>query len=56
MRRTGIKRRLLLYEKAASKLRLAQICLSEKLAIEAVDELMSLNRRFENEDNPNQGN
>ena len=50
MRRTGVAKRLELYSKAASKLRLAQICMSEKLAMEAVTDIVALNTRFERED------
>lgn len=40
-----------LYLEQINKLRMAQICLNNDMAIEAVHELVSLNRRFENEDN-----
>jgi hypothetical protein len=44
--------RIRLYLEQIEKLRMAQICMNNDLAKAAVQELVSLNRRFENEDHP----
>jgi len=49
---TKKKDRIEQYIRQITKLRIASIAMREDLMIEAVDELISLNRRFEREDNP----
>ena len=50
-RKTNKKDRLRQYEILVGKLRMAtRIVLSQKLSIEAVNELVDLNRKFESED------
>ena len=56
MKLTSKKERLRLYEEQASKLRLASICMNDTLAIETVQSILDLHRRFENEDDPHHGN
>lgn len=50
MKATAKRDRLKAYEEQISKLRLAQITVNSKLAQDAVSALMSLHRRFEQED------
>ena len=49
---TKKKDRIAKYMEQIKKLRIAQICMNQKMAEDAVQELVSLNRRFEREDNP----
>ena len=51
-RPTSKKQRLKRYEEQISQLRLAQICMNDELARDAVEKLISLNCRFEKEDYP----
>lgn len=44
--------RIALYMEQIHKLRMAQICMNNDMAVEAVHQLVSLNRKFEKEDNP----
>lgn len=54
-KKTSQKERLRQYEALASRLRLAQICMNNELAVETVHAIVSLNRKFEYEDNPPMG-
>jgi hypothetical protein len=45
-------KRMELYLEQINKLRMANICMREDLMVEAVHKLISLNCKFENEDNP----
>ncbi len=44
--------RMRLYLEQIAKLRTGQICMNNDIMVEAVQTLISLNRRFEREDNP----
>lgn len=52
MRKTGMKRRLRMYEEAANSIRLAQICMNNELMLDAISKIISISRRFEKEDYP----
>ena len=54
-KKTSQKERLRQFEALASRLRLAQICMNNELAVETVHAIVSLNRKFEYEDNPPMG-
>lgn len=51
-KKTSKKERLLQYSNTVSSLRLAQICMNDELARDAVQKLISLHRKFEHEDDP----
>lgn len=55
-RRTGVKNRLELYQVQANRLRIAWIACREDLVPDIIDAIISLNRRFEKEDDNIHGN
>ena len=56
MKKTSKKERLRLFQEQISKLRIANIAMNNELAREAVGMLISLDRRFEYEDDRYHGN
>lgn len=54
--RTSVKNRLKLYQEQANKLRIAWICCNNALVPPILEEIIRLNRKFEGEDHPNEGN
>jgi hypothetical protein len=52
--RTGVKRRLKAYEEIVKKLRICWIACDNKPVPDLINDLVSLNRKFEREDNLNE--
>jgi hypothetical protein len=44
--------RIALYMEQIRKLRMGDICMNNEMMVEAVHQLVALNRKFEKEDNP----
>lgn len=56
MKKTTQKKRLQAYEEQANRLRIAWIACSEVTIPDIIDKIINLNRQFEQEDHPNEGN